>query len=114
MRKGRNPIENVTCVPASERLAAVDPCEQLPAEMDIPIMVLDQTFLVPLQGDGHRHDVFSFLALPLIIPSGRGQNWICEKSKLIIHAGDIVVGKHFEEGRIRTVSIPAIRLNVIM
>ena len=114
MRKGRNPIENVTCGPSAERPAAVDPFGQVPAEMDIPVMVLDQTFLVRLEGDGHRHDVFSFLALPLIIPSGRGQNWICEKSKLIIHAGDIVVGKHFEEGRIRTVSIPAIRLKAIL
>ena len=71
MRKGRKPIENVTCVPSSERLAAVDPCGQVPAEMDIPIMVLDQTFLVPLEGDGHRHDVFRFLAMPLVIPHGR-------------------------------------------
>ena len=77
-------------------------------------MVLDQTFLVPLEGDGHRHDVFSFLALPLVIPPGRGQNWMCDKSKFIIHAWYIVVGKHFEEGRIRTVSIPAIELKVIM
>ena len=82
--------------------------------MDIPIIVLDQTFLVPLEGDGHRHDVFSFLALPLVMPPGRGQNWMCDKSKLTIHARDIAVGKHFEEGRIRTVSIPAIRLKVIV
>ena len=27
---------------------------QTPAEMDVPIMVLDQTFLVPLEGDGHK------------------------------------------------------------
>ena len=37
-----------------------------------------------------------------------------DKSKLIIHAGDIVVGKHFEEGWVRTESIPAIRLKVIV
>ena len=87
--------------------------KQAPAEMDIPIMVLDQPFLVPLEGDGHHHDVFRFLALPLVIPPGRGQNWMCDKSKLTIHAGDIVVGKHFEEGWIRTESIPAIRLKAM-
>ena len=83
---------------------------QTPAEMDVPIMVLDQTFLVPLEGDGHCHDVFRFRAMPLIIPHGRYQWWICDKSKLIIHPGDTVVGKYVEEGWIRTVSIPAIRL----
>ena len=76
-------------------------------------MVLDQTFLVPLEGDGHRHDVFRFLAMPLVVPHGRCQGWICDKSKLIIHPGDIVVGKHFEELWIRTVSIPAIRLKAM-
>ena len=87
--------------------------KQTPAEMDIPIMVLDQTFLVPLEGDGHSHDVFRFLAMPLIIPHGHCQGWICDKSNLIIHPGDIVVGKHFGEGWIRTVSIPAIRLKAM-
>ena len=87
--------------------------KQTPAVMDIPMMVLDQPFLAPLEGDGHSHDVFRFLAMPLIILHGHCQGWICDKSNLIIHPGDIVVGKHFEEGWIRTVSIPAIRLKAM-
>ena len=87
--------------------------KQTPAVMDIPMMVLDQPFLAPLEGDGHSHDVFRFLAMPLIILHGHWQGWICVKSKLIIHPGDIVVGKHFEEGWIRTVSIPAIKLKAM-
>ena len=82
---------------------------QTPAEMDVPIMVLDQTFLVPLDGGGRCHDVFRFLAMPLIFRHGRCQGWICDKSKLTFHPGDIVVGEYVEEGWIRTVSIHAIR-----
>ena len=74
------------------------------------MMVLDQPFLAPLEGDGHSHDVFRFVAMPLIIRLGHCQGWTCDKSNLTIHPGDIVVGKHSDEGWIRTVSIPAIRL----
>ena len=73
-------------------------------------MVSDQTFLAPIDGDGHCHDLFSFRALPLVIPLGCCQGWLCDKSKLTIYPGDIVVGKYAEEGWIRTVSIPDIRL----
>ena len=70
---------------------------QTPAEMDVPIMVSDQTFLAPIDGDGHCHDLFSFRALPLVIPLGCCQGWLCDKSNLTIYPGDIVVGKYAEE-----------------
>ena len=86
--------------------------KQTPVVMDIPMTVLDQPFLAPLEGDGLSHDVFRFVAMPLVIPLGHCHGWTCDKSKLSIHPGDIVVGKLSDEGWIRTVSIPAIRLKV--
>ena len=88
------------------------PAEQVPAEMHIPVMALEQVLLEPLEGDVPAGDVNGYLVRPLIIPlipSGHNQNWICMESKLIIYPGDIVYGMRLEEGWIRTVSIPAQR-----
>ena len=83
------------------------PAGQVLAEVDIPVMVLEQVLLEPLEGDVPTGDVKGFLVLPLIIPSGFSQNWYCEESNCIIYPGDIVYGKHSKDGWIRTVSIQA-------
>ena len=87
------------------------PAGQVPAEMHIPIMALEQLLLEPLEGDVPVGEVNGYLVRPLIIPlipSGLNQNWICMESKLTIYPGDIVYGTRLEEGWIRTVSIQAI------
>ena len=97
---------------ARKRSQRVRPAGQVPAEMHIPIMALEQLLLEPLEGDVPAGDVNGYLVRPLIIPlipSGLSQNWICMESKLTIYPGDIVYGMRSEEGWIRTVSIPAQR-----
>ena len=80
------------------------PAGQVPAEMHIPIMALEQVLLAPLE-DAPIGEVYGFRVLPLIIPSGLNPNWICMESKLTIYPGDIVYGKHSDDWWIRMVSI---------
>ena len=97
---------------ARKRSQRVRPAEQVPAEMHIPILALEQVLLEPLEGDVPAGDVNGYLVRPLIIPlipCGLCQNWICMESKLIIYFGNIVYGMRSEEEWIRTVSIPAQR-----
>ena len=78
---------------------------QVPAEMQIPIMVLEQRLLEPLEGDTPIGEICGYRVLPLIIPFGGSPNLICIEFKLSGYPGDIVYGRQSCEGWIQTVSI---------
>ena len=78
---------------------------QVPAEMQIPIMVLEQRLLKPLEGDKPIGEIRGYRVLPLIIPFGGSPNWICMESKLTVDPGDIVYGRQSYDGWIQMVFI---------
>ena len=69
--------------------------------------MLDQTLLAPV-GDIVLGNINAFTVCPMIILHKSNQYWYCTTSKTAIFPGDIVYGKHTNDGWIRTVSIQAI------
>ena len=77
---------------------------QYPAAFDIPLQMLDQTFLEPV-GDTFAGGIKEYRVCPLVIPAKSNQNWYCPTSKVPLFPGNAIYGKLLNEGLIRIVSI---------
>ena len=78
---------------------------QVPAEMQILIMVLEQRLLEAHEADTPVGDTCGYHVLPLIIPFGGSPKLICREFKLSVDPSDIVYGRQSCERWIQTVSI---------
>ena len=76
---------------------------QVPAEMQIPMMVLEQRLLEPIEADTPVGDICEYRVLSVIIPFGGSPKWICMEFKLSVYPGEIVYGRQSCEGWIQTV-----------
>ena len=57
---------------------------QVPAEFDIPLEMLDQTFLEPV-GDIITGGINAYRVCPLVIPTKSSQHWYCHTSKISLY-----------------------------